>query len=123
MYEKRHIRYKSIFVSGTDKESVDLKGEGIVEIGDKVKIAFETDGYKIEVIYSEDEVILKNNQSKLKLVKDKMVLNEYQLPYGTTLLKTKLQKMKCSHNSLNLKYELYDSTSLISTVYIVINII
>lgn len=123
MYQTRHIKYKSIFISGNDKETVEYKSEGIVETGDNVRISFNAEGNHIEVIYSDKEVILKNNQSQLKLVNDRMVLNEYQLPYGTTLLKTKLLNVKYSTSSLNLKYELYDSTSLISSVYIIINII
>lgn len=123
MYQSKYIKYKSIFKSGNDKETVELSGQGILELGEKIHISFQSNGSLIDIYYSDKEVILKNNQSKLRLVKDRMVLNEYQLPYGTTLLKTKLIDCKYKENHMSLKYELYDSTSFISTVYIVVNMI
>ena len=55
MYQTRHIKYKSIFISGNDKETVEYKSEGIVETGDNVRISFNAEGNHIEVIYSDKE--------------------------------------------------------------------
>lgn len=123
MYQSKYIKYKSIFKNGNDKETVELSGNGILEIGEKIHISFKSEGTLIDIDYSGEEVLLKSNQSKLRLVKGRMILNEYQLPYGTTLLKTKMIDCKYKENHFSLKYELYDSTTLISTVYIVVNMI
>ena len=69
MYQSKYIKYKSIFKNGKDKETIELSGNGILEIGDKIHISFQSEGTLIDIYYSEQEVILKSHQSKLKLVK------------------------------------------------------
>lgn len=123
VYQSKYIKYKSIFKSGNQKETVELSGQGILEINDHVHISFRSDDSVIDIHYHGDEIILKNNQSTLRLLKGRMVLNEYQLSYGKTLLKTKLLESVYKENHLRIKYELYDSTALISTVYLVVNMI
>lgn len=123
MYQTKKIIYKSVFKSGNDKETVEYKETGMIKRGEKTTISFRSGEQMIEISYDEHEVILKNNQSILRLKEGKDVLNEYQLPYGTVLLKTRMLNHKFKEDHFQLKYELYDNNFLISTVYIVINMI
>lgn len=123
MYQTKKIIYKSVFKSGKDKETVEYRETGIVKRGERTTISFRSGEQVIEISYDEHEVILKNNQSVLRLKEGKDVLNEYQLPYGMVLLKTRMLSHKFKEDHFQLKYELYDSHSLISTVYIIINMI
>jgi len=123
MYQTKQIIYKSVFKNGDDKETVEYKQTGIVKHGQKTLISFKAEGQVIEISYDEEEVILKNNQSVLRLKQGRDILNEYELPYGTVMLKTRMLSHKFNENHFQLKYELYDGNVFISTVYIVINMI
>ena len=63
---------------------------------------------------------LQHGNSLLKFHKEKPLWNQYQLPYGSVALKTKLLKFQNNQDSMKMKYELYDQHGLISTVYIMI---
>jgi hypothetical protein len=123
MYQKKQIIYKSIFINGDNKETVELKVEGKVYQGDTTIISFKTDDFLCELSYNDQHIILKNNQSQLRLVKNQRVKNLYKVPYGEVLLETKLLNFKFNENHLGIKYELYDNDYLISTVYITINML
>jgi uncharacterized beta-barrel protein YwiB (DUF1934 family) len=123
MYQKKQIIYKSIFINGDNKETVELKVEGKVYQGDTTIISFKTDDFLCELSYNDQHIILKNNQSQLRLVKNQRVKNLYKVPYGEVLLETKLLNFKFNENQLGIKYELYDNDYLISTVYITINML
>jgi hypothetical protein len=123
MYQKKLIIYKSIFINGDNKETVELKVEGKVYQGDTTIISFKTDDFLCELSYNDQHIILKNNQSQLRLVKNQRVKNLYKVPYGEVLLETKLLNFKFNENHLGIKYELYDNDYLISTVYITINML
>jgi hypothetical protein len=123
MYQNKQIIYKSIFINGDNKETVELKVEGKVYQGDTTIISFKTDDFLCELSYNDQHIILKNNQSQLRLVKNQRVKNLYKVPYGEVLLETKLLNFKFNENHLGIKYELYDNDYLISTVYITINML
>ena len=111
------IEYKSLF-KGQQNESVEYKVNGLI---DGNRILFEANHQHIEIIYSEDSIILINNESRLSLNKLK-TLNYYKTQYGDLMLYTKLINVKISDTLIGFKYELYDET-LITTVYTTIKLI
>lgn len=123
MYQLKQIIYKSIFIDNNQKDVVQFKAIGNVKKGDMTTISFEHDGKKMEIKFDDCQVFLKNDQSTLRLIKDRMVSNYYLLPYGEVSLKTKLLNLQYTDNHLGIKYELHDNNALISTVYITINMI
>ena len=121
MYQKKNIRYKSIFKQDGQSETIEYKGTGVLCHGETSHLNFEADGMTIDIGYNERGVTLKHGRSVLKFSFEKEVWNEYQLPYGQAILKTKLLKFVVHDEHIQMKYELYDQTGLISTVYIYIS--
>lgn len=119
----KHIIYKTIFKQDEQTETVEYKAKGVLHIANNHHLSFAIPDHVIDINYNEKEVILKHDQSILKLHKDKEVWNEYQLPYGCVALKTKVLMLKTSEEQLKLKYELYDQSGLISTAYILITML
>jgi Domain of unknown function (DUF1934). len=120
---QKKIVYKSVFQSEESKDIVKLEGIGNVIYDDMIRISFQDKGSVIEIRYSDEKLVLKNNESVLHFKRNKMVLNRYQMMYGEVFFKTKLLQLKYSDDFVGIKYELYDDNGLISTVYITINMI
>ena len=86
----------------------------------ETSLKFDIPENTIDISYNQDEIILKYGQSCLKLNLHKEIWNQYQLPYGQAILKTKVCLFEANDHHIKLKYELYDQQSFISTVYILI---
>ena len=123
MYLSKHIIYKTIFKQDGDIETVEYKAKGVLHVGQKKQLSFAIPEHVIDIIYDDQHITLKHDQSLLKLHKDKEIWSEYQLPYGSVLLKTKVLLFKATDEQLKLKYELHDQNGLISTAYILITMI
>lgn len=120
MNQTKQIHYKAIFKQDGDQQTVEYKAKGYICYGQKTSLYFQTSQGKIQISYDDKEVHLKNGDSLLRFHKEKMVWNQYQLPYGMVELKTELMKFQSGDDVLKMKYALYDHQGLISTVYIMV---
>lgn len=123
MYQTKNIHYKSIFKQDGQSETIEYKSKGILHMGQKTQLSFDTKDGTIEITYGKDEIALKHGKSELKFEVHKEVWNAYQLPYGTVSLKTQLLKFEANEERIKMKYHLYDQGGLISTAYILITMI
>lgn len=123
MYQTKNIHYKSIFKQDGQSETIEYKSKGILHVGQKTQLSFDTKEGTIEITYGKEGIILKHGISMLKFDFDKEVWNQYQLPYGLVPLKTKLLKFEANEDRIKMKYDLYDENGLISTAYILITMI
>lgn len=123
MYERKQIHYKSIFKQDGQSETIEYRAKGILHMGEKTQLSFDTRDGTININYGENEVVLNHGQSKLRFEYNQEVWNQYQLPYGAVSLKTKLLSFDANEERIKMKYELYDYSGLISTVYILIKIL
>lgn len=122
MYKTKEIKYKTIFKQDGHTETLEHQGEAKVKYGDTMHIAFHMNEDDVHIKSCENEVELINGDSKLKLVKDNIVSNEYVIPYGTTLIRTKLVSLQVSEDVFKMKYELYDQEDLIMSTYMMIKL-
>lgn len=119
MKELIKVNYKSIFKYEDHQETVKYAGAGyLLQQGNRQVISYQ-DGQMIKIELEPTVIVLHNGKSVLKLVKDQDVLNHYQTDYGVIDLTTRLISYDYG-NTIKIKYELYDGTSLISQVYILI---
>ena len=123
MYQTKNIHYKSIFKQDGQSETIEYKSKGILHVGQKTQLSFDTKEGTIEITYGKEGIILKHGISMLKFDFDKEVWNQYQLPYGLVPLKTKLLKFEANEDRIKMKYDLYVQNGLISTAYILITMI
>lgn len=123
MYQNKKIHYKAIFKQDGDTESVEYKANGVLHHGEKTCLSFQTPENTIDISYGNQEICLKNGHSLLNLHLNKEIWNQYQLPYGSVMLRTKVLLFETNDERIKLKYELYDQQSLISTVYIFITMV
>lgn len=122
MYQNKLIQYKAIFKQDGETETVQYKAKGIYKTGEKTILRFDIPENTIDISYKGHKICLKYGQSILNLDLQKDIWNQYQLPYGSVLLKTKVERFEANGQRIKLKYHLYDQQSLISTVYILITI-
>ncbi len=122
MYQLKQIHYKSIFKQDGDTETIEYKSQGVIYKEENTKIIFQQNNQDIQIQYGKGGILLKNGPSTLRFEINKDIWNEYELPYGHISLKTKLLKFETDENHIKMKYELYDTTALISTVYIWVRI-
>ena len=120
MYQNKYIQYKAIFKQDGETETIQYQANGLSHKGKKTCLKFDIPENTIDISYGEDEICLKHGQSCLKLNVNKDIWNQYQLPYGQALLKTRVCLFEANDHRIKLKYELHDQQSLISTVYIFI---
>lgn len=120
MYQNKMIQYKAIFKQDGQTDTVQYQAKGIFQQGEKTRLRFDIPENTIDISYSHHKICLKNGHSVLNLDLEKDIWNQYQLPYGNVLLKTKVKRFEANHQHIKLTYELYDQQSLISTVYILI---
>ncbi len=120
MYQNKYIQYKAIFKQNGETETIQYHANGIFHQGKKTSLKFDIPENTIDISYNQDEIILKYGQSCLKLNLHEEIWNQYQLPYGQAILKTKVCLFEANDHHIKLKYELYDQQSFISTVYILI---
>lgn len=112
--------YKAIFKQGEDTESMEVKSKGFYITGEKTRITLDINDKLVDISYHDRQITLRNGNSVLLLHLDKDVWNQYEVPYGHIQLKTRTCFFEVNDRSLKLKYELYDQSSLISSVYIMI---
>lgn len=122
MYQTKRIHYKSIFKQDGHNDTIEYKTNGIVCIDEDTHIQFQDKDVNIYIKYGEFGVMLKNGDSCLYFDYEKEKWNEYKLPYGSVSLKTKLLSFEANEDRIKMKYELYDTSALISTVYILITL-
>lgn len=120
MYQTKQIHYKAIFKQDHDQHKIEYKAKGLFHQDQKTSLDFDTPEGHIQISYDDQEVHLQHGNSLLKFHKEKPLWNQYQLPYGSVALKTKLLKFQNNQDSMKMKYELYDQQGLISTVYIMV---
>lgn len=120
MDQTKQIHYKAIFKQDGDQQTVEYKARGFMCTNQKTRLYFPTSQGKIQISFDEKEVHLQNGDSLLRFHKEKTLWNHYQLPYGDVELKTELLKFQASHDSIKMKYALYDHQGLISTVYVMV---
>lgn len=123
MYQTKHIHYKTIFKQDGQSETIEYKAKGVLHIGEISQLSFNTPEGTIDIRYGEKGISLMHGVSRLNFEYDKEVWNQYQLPYGSVTLKTKLLKFEANEKHIKMKYELYDQGGLISTAYILITMI
>lgn len=121
MNMKKTINYKSIFVNDGQKDSMQFKVIGEYIVSDKTMIRLEHEEMRMQIAYKNSDIYLKNNNSMLHLNTDIMVENNYTLAYGSVILVTKVLLFEADESHLKLKYELYQSDALVSTVYILMS--
>lgn len=120
MYKRKHIKYKAVFKQDGNIDTIEYNEIGTLFMEQMMKLCFQVNGVDIEISYQDQKIVLKNGNSILNLHRDHDVFNEYQLPYGSVPLKTRVHKFEANEERIKLKYELYDAHSLISTVYIMV---
>lgn len=120
MKQKKHVQYKAIFKQDDQTDTVQYQSVGIYKKEEKTSLSFHTDEYTIVISYHDSQIRLQHGQSTLNFDLEKEIWNQYQLPYGTVPLKTKVCLFEANDIHIKLKYELYDYQSLVTTVYILI---
>lgn len=116
------INYKSIFKYEDGKEAITYNEVGsLIEQNNHKIINFSSNEINVSIDISDNQIILKNNNSTLKLVKDKDILNDYYTEYGMVKLRTRLISFE-EKDSIKIKYQLFDQSALISDIYILIRI-
>ena len=110
MYQTKQIHYKAIFKQDHDQHKIEYKAKGLFHQNQKTSLDFDTPEGHIQISYDDQEVHLQHGNSLLKFHKEKPFWNQYQLPYGSVALKTKLlkfqnnQDMLCTYFVLPSKY-------------------
>ena len=117
---KKTISYKSIFVSDGQKDSMQFKTVGEYLSGDKTVIRLVHEDLRMQISYKGKDIWLMNNDSLLHLNEDVMIENDYRVAYGSVVLITKVLMFEKDESHMKLKYELYQSDVLVSTVYILL---
>ncbi len=123
MYKTKHVHYKAIFKQDEQTETIEYKAKGLLNENKETQLLFEANGMNIHMTYGENGIFLKQNQSVLFFDYQKEQWNRYQLPYGEVLLKTKLLSFQANEERIKMKYELYDHSGILSTVYIFITML
>ncbi len=123
MYQTKNVYYKTIFKQDGQTETVEYKAQGVLCHGEKTQLSFDTQEGTINIIYDEKGVTLNHGQSTLNFDHHKDIWNQYQLPYGSVALKTRLLLFEANEDRIKMKYELHDQQGLISTAYILITLI
>lgn len=123
MYQTKKIHYKAIFKHDGETQTIEYKAKGIMRIDQQTQVSFETKEGTLSITYDKEVIVLCHGQSQLNFHINQEIWNDYQLPYGSVLLKTKLLKFEVNDERMKMKYELYDERGLISTVYILVTFI
>lgn len=123
MYQTKKIHYKAIFKQDNETETIEYKAKGILHTGKQTQVSFETKEGTISITYGKDSILLNHGNSTLKFHMNQETWNDYQLPYGSVPLKTKLLKFEANDHCIKMKYELHDQRGLISTVYLMITLL
>lgn len=122
MKERINVNYKAIFKYPEHKETILYNELGTYTVEDgKKSIIFDTKDQHLEIHLLQETIFLQNNHTKLKLIKDKKVMNAYQSEYGTMDLITKLVTFE-NKEVIKIKYQLFDQEELLNEVYILITI-
>ncbi|WP_028041898.1 DUF1934 family protein [Candidatus Stoquefichus massiliensis] len=123
MYQTKNIHYKAIFKQDNEIETIEYKTKGIMCTGKQTQVSFETKEGTISITYGKEPIILNHGSSTLTFHFGQETWNDYQLPYGSVPLKTKLLKFEANDDRIKMKYELHDQRGLISTVYLMVTLL
>lgn len=123
MKQTVQIKYRSVFQYENQKETIKYNQSGylIHELNHKI-LRFFVDNTLIEIDIS-NQIVFTHGKSKLILRENEMVKNLYQSEYGMIPLNTKLLLYQDQGDCWKIKYQLYDGTDIISTVYLLIQMI
>lgn len=114
------VQYKSIFKYEDHQETMKCQGIGEIEQTPQLTvISFQDQDQIIQIELHEEHVILKHGMSKLKLVKNKKVMNHYATDYGMIEL-TSLLHMIDTKNGIKMKYTNYDHQHVINEAYVLL---
>ncbi len=121
MKEIVKVNYKAIFKYPEHSETMTYQevGEYINDTYQQVTFCSGDMHFLIKV--EGDTVLLKNNNTRLRLVMDKVVENEYHSPYGTMMLTTKLIGLQ-NDSTIKINYILLDGKEELTKVYILIRL-
>ena len=120
-YQKR-IQYHAIFHYEDHSDHIHYDTIASYHKGKKTTLSFHIPEMDIVLSYQDNQIDLKNNQSFLKLDLNQETYNHYRTPYGDILLKIKTLLFEANDQHIKLKYELYDQSQLLNTVYILITL-
>ena len=101
-----------------ERETVEINASGTIhDQEDKTKVYFENEGHLFEIIFDQNTLKLKQNESVLHFALDEDIDNDYQTPYGTLSLQTSLERLTIKEDVVHIKYHLKQNDVLVSTVY------
>lgn len=123
MKQTMKINYRSVFKYESHQDSMkyEVMGE-YSDDGNQETIRFFVDENKIEISIT-NQIILQNGNSKLHLVKNQKIENEYQSEYGILLITSELLSYKKTDHTYKIKYRLYDKDQFLAEVYVLIQLI
>ncbi|MCD8028183.1 MAG: DUF1934 domain-containing protein [Erysipelotrichaceae bacterium] len=110
------VHYKAIFVTDNDKDTIEYKEIGKLE---KNNLSFNN----INIYYDDYKIILKNGSSSLLFHYYKDTYNQYDVGYGKVNMTTRLLKFTKNDHTIKMKYQLLDHGDIITTVYILVEMI
>lgn len=113
------LNYRSVFKYENETESFKYHGIASLDKKDNQTIISYQDQNKIKIVLKENEVILHNDASILRLHQHHPVMNHYQTAYGALKLEIRLISYECG-DTIKIKYGLYDGIHLLSQVYILL---
>lgn len=117
------VQYKAIFQQDGQQDTIAYKAQGkLHQKEETTTITFKHDQEIIEIQYDLQHVILKHGQSLLYFQYDQDCFNQYQLPYGTINMTTRLLKFSTVHQNIHMKYQLLQQNEIISTVYLMLQV-
>lgn len=123
MYQTKHVYYKTIFKQDGQSETIEYKAQGVLSKGQETHLSFSIQDDTIHIFYDQESVTLNHGHSTLKFDFQGEIWNQYELPYGTVPLKTKLLLFEANDDRIKMKYELYDHQGLLLTAYVLITLI
>ncbi|WP_249029153.1 DUF1934 domain-containing protein [Tannockella kyphosi] len=117
------VKYKAIFhYEGQEPSTVYYKGQG--EFDDQaIEVSFNDENYgNIKIHIKEEEVVLTTGKAFVVL-RDEIVENIYNTPYGAIVLNTRLLLVEYNEKTIKLKYEVLQEKEVIGNVFILVNML
>lgn len=117
------IQYHSIFRYPDYPYTIKYDVNGYLYQEDNyLVLSFYKDNNYITIKVSDDDILLINNNSTLKLVEDELIENEYDVGFGTINLNTKLISKDIGEH-IKLKYQLIDGDKVLGDIYLMVKYI
>ncbi|MDD8048655.1 MAG: DUF1934 domain-containing protein [Thomasclavelia sp.] len=121
MINRIKLTYHSVFKYPDHNESVKFSSEGYKEENDDyMEFRIKHQEYNIKISIKDDEIILNNNGSILKLKENELIENDYETEYGIMNITTCLL-INDHQDSLRIKYQLLDGDKILSNAYLSLN--